>query len=128
MAGRLDPAVAHMGAGRPSEARAQPTLLREAGFFENPRVKGPGGLGPVLSGPGRRGRPERPPHQPAIAKWLQRLIRVNSAASGAATLLLLVYQSADPAMSAKVDMTFGLPGAMLIGMFAIVLIALGLGD
>jgi hypothetical protein len=63
-----------------------------------------------------------------MAKWLQRLIRANSAASGAATLLFLVYQRADPAMSANVDFAFGLPGVMLIGMFAIVLIALGLGD
>jgi hypothetical protein len=48
--------------------------------------------------------------------------------TGAATLLFLVYQSADPAMSAKVDMAFGLPGAMLIATFAIVLVALGAGD
>jgi hypothetical protein len=48
--------------------------------------------------------------------------------SGAATILLLVYKGADPAMNAAVITTFGIPGTLLIGMLAIILIAVGAGD
>lgn len=127
MATRPDLAVAYSAACRRSAGPGWPTVMREAGFFDRRLVNGPSGLGPVAPGPGRRGRPDPPPRKPA-PKWLQHLVRAVSVVSGAATLLFLVYQSADPAMSAKVDMAFGLPGAMLIATFAIVLVALGAGD
>jgi hypothetical protein len=56
------------------------------------------------------------------------LVRGVSVASGAATLAFLLYQSADPAMNAAVIMAFGMPGTLLIGTFAIILIAVGAGD
>lgn len=129
MAGRMGMGGARIGVGPYSASPQWPALRREAGFFDRPLANGPGGFGPVTPGPGRRGRPEPPPRRaPPPPKWLQYLIRAISVASGAATLAFLVYQSADPPLSDKVDMAFGLPGAMLIGMLAIILVALGLGD
>jgi len=127
MADRLHLAVASIGAGRLSTSPLQPALLREAGFFDRPLVKGPGGLGPAPPGPGRRGRPEPPRRQQAPPKWLQRLIRGVSVASGASTLVFLLYEGADPATHAAVSMAFGMPGTLLIGMLAIILIAVGAG-
>jgi hypothetical protein len=105
-----------------------PPMLRAGGVFERPTVQGPGGPGPTLPEPGRRRRPERPRRGRALPEWLQRLIRAVSVASGASTLAALVYQSADPAMNAVVDMALGVPGTLLIGMLAIILVAVGLGD
>jgi hypothetical protein len=59
---------------------------------------------------------------------LRRLIRTVSVTSGAATILFLIYQGADPAMNAAVITTFGIPRTLLIGTFAIVLVAIGAGD
>jgi hypothetical protein len=127
MIGSLDLAADSIAA-EPFSATAWAAALREAGFVDHTVIKGPGGLGPEAPGPRRHGRPEPPRRKPSAPKWLQVIVRAVSLGSGAATLAFLVYQSTDPVMSDKVDMAFGLPGAMLIGMFAIVLVALGLSD
>jgi hypothetical protein len=105
-----------------------PPMLRAGGVFERPAVQGPGGPGPTLPEPERRRRPERPRRERALPEWLQRLIRTISVGSGASTLAFLVYQSADPAMNAAVVMALGMPGTLLIGLLAILLIAAGVGD
>jgi hypothetical protein len=121
-------AVVSLGASGRCSVAAWPPMLRAGGVFERPPVQGPGGRGPTLPAPERRRRPERPRRRPALPKWLQRLVRAISIASGVSTLGLLVYQSADPAMNAAVTMAFGMPGMLLIGMLAIILIAVGVGD
>lgn len=126
MADRLHLAVASIGAGRLSTPPQQRAVLREAGFFDRPLVNGPGGPGPAPPEPGRRGRPEPPRRKQAPPLW-QRLVRGVSVASGASTLVFLLYEDADPATHAAVAMTFGMPGTLLIGMLAIVLIAVGAG-
>ena len=127
MADRLRLAVASIGAGRLSAPPPRRTVLREAGFFDRPLVKGPGDLGPAPPEPGRRGRPEPPRRKQAPPQWLQRLVRAVSVASGASTLVFLLYEGADPATHAAVAMTFGMPGTLLIGMLAIILVAVGAG-
>ena len=128
MAGRLQLTVASLGAGLGCSVIAWPPILRAGVVFERPVVRGPGGPGPTLPGPERRRRPERPRRHRSPPKWLERLIRLVSVVSGASALAFLVYQSADPALNAEVDIAFSIPGVMLIGMFAIVLVALGVGD
>jgi hypothetical protein len=121
-------AVASMGDSRRCSVTACPAMLRAGGVFQRPAVQGPGGPGPTLPEPGRRRRPERPRRGRALPEWLQHLIRAISVGSGASTLAALVYQSADPAMNAVVDMALGMPGTLLIGMLAIILVAVGVGD
>jgi hypothetical protein len=111
-----------------SSVTAWPPMLRAGRIFERPAVQGPGGLGPTLPEPERRQRPERPRRDRALPEWLRRLIRAVSVGSGASTLAFLVYQSADPAINAVVAMALGMPGTLLIGLLAILLIAAGVGD
>ena len=121
-------AVVGAGAGRPRVVLAAPALRASQGFGGRLGVQAPGGRDPPPPSPdGRRG-PEGGDGKQQVPAWLRRLIRAVSVISGAATILLLVYKSADPAMNAAVITTFGIPGTLLIGMLAIILIAVGAGD
>ena len=128
MVERVQFAVVSMDDSRYCSVTAWPPMLRAGGVFQRPAVQGPGGPGPTLPEPGRRQRPERPRRGRALPEWLQRLIRAVSVGSGASTLAFLLYKSADPAMNAVIDMALGMPGTLLIGMLAIILVAVGVGD
>jgi hypothetical protein len=121
-------AVVGVGAGRHSAARQALALRASQGFGGRPGVRAPGGRTPPPPEPDGRRRPEGGGGKEQAPTWLRRLIRAVSVISGAVTILFLVYQSADPAMNAAIITTFGVRGTLLIGMLAIILIAIGAGD
>jgi hypothetical protein len=116
------------GAGRPCVARQTHVLRASPGFRGRLGVQAPGGRTPPPPEPDGWRRPEGGGGKQAVPAWLRRLIRAVSVISGAATILFLVYQSADPAMNADIIATFGVRGTLLIGMLAIILIAIGAGE
>jgi hypothetical protein len=127
MIGRPQLAIIGVGAGgRPLPGQAL-ALRASQGFGGRLGVQAPGGREPPPPEPDGRRRPEGGGGE-EVPAWLRRLIRAVSVISGAATILFLIYQSADPAMNAAIQTTFGIPGTLFIGTLAIILIAIGAGD
>lgn len=124
------PQLAVVGAGAvPGWVARQPHALRASqGFGGQQGVQAPGGRTPPPPEPDGRRRPEGGGGKEQVPAWLRRLVRAVSVISGAATILFLLYQGADPAMNAAIITTFGIRGTLLIGMLAIILIAIGAGD
>jgi hypothetical protein len=121
-------AVVGVGAGRGGMAREAHALRASRGVGGRLGVQAPGGRTPAPPEPDGRRRPDGGGGKKEVPAWLRRLIRAVSVISGAATILFLVYQSADPVMNAAIITTFGVRGTLLIGMLAIILIAIGAGD
>jgi hypothetical protein len=121
-------AVVGVGPGRRLLTREAHALRASQGFEGRLGVKAPGGRPPPPPEPDGRRRPEGGGGKEEMPAWLRRLIRAVSVFSGAATILFLVYQGADPALNAAVITTFGIPGTLFLGALAIILIAIGAGD
>jgi hypothetical protein len=121
--------LAGLGAGRRCAAHQAHAFRASQGFGGRlGGVQAPGGRGPPPPQWDGRRRPEGGGGKQEVPAWLRRLIRAASVISGAATILFLLYQGSDPAMNAAIVATFGIPGTLLIGMLAILLIAVGAGD
>jgi hypothetical protein len=125
---RLQLAVAGSGAGRHCVVWEAHAWRASHGFGGRLGVQTPGGRTPLPPEPDGRPGPEGGGGKQTVPTWLRRLIRAVSVISGAATILFLVYQGADRAMNAAIITAFGIPGTLLIGTLAIILVALGAGD
>jgi len=121
-------AVVGAGAGNRWVARPAPALRASQSFGGRLGVQAPGGRTPPPPEPDGRQPPEGGGGKEAVLAWMRRLIRAVSVISGAATILFLVYQGADPALNTAVVTTLGIPGTLFVGMLAIILVAVGAGD
>jgi hypothetical protein len=93
---RPKPAVVGVGAGRSWVAQQVPALRASRGVGGRLGVPARGGRTPPPPEPDGRRRPEGGGGKDAVPAWLRRLIRAVSVISGAATILFLLYQGADP--------------------------------